>query len=107
MIRGDFQAPSIYKLDASSPDALLLATSFQMKPRDVVFVSTYELSRFNRVVTQILPTVQAIWQTYDIIFRAARFSSFVRCFSRRLTSFCLFWNVALCRPAMVAPFELR
>jgi polysaccharide export outer membrane protein len=70
VIRGSYDAPRIFHLDAGSPDALLLAVQFPLQPRDVVFVSTYELSRFNRVVTQILPTVQAIWQTYDIINRS-------------------------------------
>jgi len=69
VIRGSYDAPRIYHLDASSPDAILLATEFPLQPRDVVFVSTYELSRFNRVVQQILPTIQGIWQTYDIIQR--------------------------------------
>jgi polysaccharide export outer membrane protein len=61
VIRGDFKAPNIFHLDASSPDAMLLATQFQLKPLDVVFVSANQLSRFNRVMTQILPTVQALY----------------------------------------------
>ena len=61
VIRGDYSKPSIFKLDASSPDALLLATEFQLKPKDIVFVSTNELTRFNRVMTQILPTVQILY----------------------------------------------
>jgi polysaccharide biosynthesis/export protein len=70
VIRGSYDAPEIYHLDASSPDAILLAAQFPLQARDVVYVSTYELSRFNRVVTQILPTIQGIWQTYDIIQRS-------------------------------------
>ena len=69
VIRGSYDAPQIYHLDASSPDAILLAAQFPLRPRDVVFVSTYELSRFNRVILQILPTIQGIWQTYDIVQR--------------------------------------
>jgi len=61
VIRGDYDAPNIFHLDASSPDALLLATAFQLKPRDVVFVSTYRLSQWNRVMSQILPTVQILY----------------------------------------------
>ena len=34
----------------------------------VVFVSTY-VARFNRVLTQIVPSVQAVWQVYDIVQR--------------------------------------
>jgi polysaccharide export outer membrane protein len=66
VIRGEYEAPSIYRLDAGSPDALLLATQFQLRPRDVVFVSTYKLAQWNRVMTQILPTVDALWRTYDL-----------------------------------------
>jgi polysaccharide biosynthesis/export protein len=69
VIRGSYNAPQIYHLDASSPDAILLATEFPLQPRDVVYVSTYELSRFNRVIGQILPTIQSIWYTYDVIQR--------------------------------------
>lgn len=71
VIRGDYQAPSIYRLDASSADALLLAAQFQLRPRDVVFVSTHKLAQWNRVISQIMPTVQSLWTTYDLASRAA------------------------------------
>lgn len=71
VLRGDYDAPSIYHLDASSPDALLLATQFPLRPRDVVFVSTYKLAQWNRVIAQILPTVTSLWTTYDLTTRAA------------------------------------
>jgi polysaccharide biosynthesis/export protein len=61
VIRGDYSKPSIFRLDASSADALLLATEFQLKPKDIVLVSSNELTRFNRVMTQILPTVQVLY----------------------------------------------
>jgi polysaccharide biosynthesis/export protein len=67
VFRGQYDAPEIYHLDAGSPDALLLATQFELQPRDVVFVSTYDLGRFSRVVNQILPSVQALWETYNVI----------------------------------------
>jgi polysaccharide biosynthesis/export protein len=70
VIRGDFSAPSIYKLDASSADAMLLATNFQMKPRDVVFVATYDVTRWSRIMNQIVPTVNSLWQVYDVVQRA-------------------------------------
>ena len=71
VIRGDYAAPSIYRLDASSPDAMLLANQFQLNPRDVVFVSTLGLARWNRVFSQIMPTIQGLWMTYDLGSRAA------------------------------------
>jgi polysaccharide export outer membrane protein len=70
VIRGDYSAPQIFKLNAESPDALLLATAFPLKPRDVVFVSTYEVSRFNRVISQILPSVALLYQIIDLPNRA-------------------------------------
>ena len=51
----------------SSADALLLASQFPLKPRDVVFVATNDLARFNRVVSQIAPFVNLIWQTWNIV----------------------------------------
>jgi polysaccharide export outer membrane protein len=71
VFRGDYDAPSIFRLDAASPDAMLLATEFQLLPRDVVFVSTYRLSQWNRVVGQILPTIQGLWLAYDLAARSA------------------------------------
>lgn len=64
IFRGKYDEPEIYQLDASSPDALLLAVQFQLQPLDVIFVSTSELGRFGRVAEQILPTVQTLWQFY-------------------------------------------
>jgi len=53
--------PQAYHLDASEPGALILATSFQLEPLDVVFVSTSNLTLWNRVLTQLLPTAQTLW----------------------------------------------
>lgn len=70
VIRGNFDRPTIYKLDAGSPDALLLATQFQLQPHDVVFVSAHNLTRWNRIIMQIQPTVQLLWQAMDTGNRA-------------------------------------
>ena len=72
VIRGDYTKPSIFHLDASHADALLLATEFQLKPRDIVFVSSNELTRFNRVMSQILPTVQILYDAAVAADIAAR-----------------------------------
>jgi polysaccharide export outer membrane protein len=61
VIRGNYNAPSIYRLDARSADALLLATHFELKPRDIVYVATNDLTRWNRVIAQILPTAQTLY----------------------------------------------
>jgi polysaccharide biosynthesis/export protein len=71
VIRGSFQRPVIYKLDAGSPDALLLATHFELQPRDVVFISAHNLTRWNRIISQIQPTVQLLWYSVDLANRAS------------------------------------
>lgn len=67
---GGARKASAFRLDASSADALLLAVQFQLEPHDVVYVGTYSLTSWNRVVSQILPTVQGIWQTVDLANRS-------------------------------------
>jgi polysaccharide export outer membrane protein len=58
--------PDVYRLDVSSADSLVLAAQFPLRPRDVVFVATNGLATFNRVVSQIAPFVNMIWQTWNI-----------------------------------------
>jgi polysaccharide export outer membrane protein len=58
--------PEIFRLDVENADGLVLAAQFPLKPRDVVFVATNDLARFNRVLTQISPLVNVIWQTWNM-----------------------------------------
>jgi polysaccharide export outer membrane protein len=60
VIRGDFKRPDIYRLDAASPDALLLATQFPLQPLDVVYVSTAEVTRWNRVMSQLVSSLTGV-----------------------------------------------
>ena len=69
VFRGTYEQPNVYWLDARSPDAMLLAAQFPMQPQDVVFVASSGLARWNRIITQILPTVQTLWQTQSFIDR--------------------------------------
>ncbi len=71
IIRGSLERPVIYRLDAGSPDALLLATHFELQPRDVVFVSAHNLTRWNRIISQIEPTVRILYESVDIANRAS------------------------------------
>lgn len=69
VIRGDLQQPVVYQLDARQPDALLMSTMFQLQPRDIVYVAVNDLSRWNRVLSQLVPTVQALYQTEVLLRR--------------------------------------
>jgi polysaccharide export outer membrane protein len=70
VVRGHYEKPRVYRLDASSPDALLLASRFELEPQDVVYVSATRLTTWNRVLSQLLPTLQAIWFTAEAANRA-------------------------------------
>ena len=66
VIRGEVGEPTVYLLDAKSPDALLLAEAFPLEPRDVVFVSTAGVSRWSRVINQIAPTLRSLRDVDDV-----------------------------------------
>jgi polysaccharide export outer membrane protein len=54
---------SVYKLDMTQVDALMLMTQFDLRPRDVVYVQVASAARFNRVLEQITPTIQTLFYT--------------------------------------------
>ncbi|KVU59648.1 exopolysaccharide biosynthesis protein [Burkholderia ubonensis] len=56
--------PSIYRLDMTQVDAILLSTQFNLQPLDVVYVGTAEIARLNRLLEQLLPTVTSMYLFY-------------------------------------------
>jgi polysaccharide biosynthesis/export protein len=54
---------TVYQLDARNATALMLGAEFNLEPTDVVYVTTTPLGRWNRVVSQLLPTVSSLYQT--------------------------------------------
>jgi polysaccharide export outer membrane protein len=67
VIRGDFESPTIYQLDSRHPDALLLAQKFELQGNDVVYVAEAPIGRWNRALSQILPTLQGLLSTAVIV----------------------------------------
>lgn len=48
---------TVFQLEASSPTGMLLGTEFQLAANDVVYVTRAPISKWNDVITQLLPTV--------------------------------------------------
>jgi len=57
---GEGLRPQIWHLNASSPDAMILADAFSLEPRDVVYVDPASVTRWARVINSILPSATFI-----------------------------------------------
>ncbi|MEQ5838436.1 polysaccharide biosynthesis/export family protein [Paraburkholderia acidicola] len=53
--------PEAYRLDLTQPDAIMLSAQFQLQPQDVIYVGTAASATFNRVLNQVLPTIQTMF----------------------------------------------
>ncbi len=68
VFRGAYRKPEIFWLDARSPLSMLLATQFRLHPQDVIYVATAPISAWNRVISQILPTIEALYETKVLVY---------------------------------------
>ncbi len=61
VVRGtDKDKPEIFHLDARFATGMLLAERFDMQAQDVVFVDAAGISKWNRVISQLLPSISII-----------------------------------------------
>jgi polysaccharide export outer membrane protein len=56
----DESVPEIYHLNAGQAFGLLLAERFDMQAQDIVFVDTAGISEWNRVISQLLPSITVL-----------------------------------------------
>ncbi len=52
----------VYQLDASVGSLLVLSTQFELQPLDIVYVTSAPMARWNKVISQFLPTIRGIYE---------------------------------------------
>ncbi|MFT4067548.1 polysaccharide biosynthesis/export family protein [Paraburkholderia sp.] len=53
--------PEVFRLDMTQPDSIMLSSQFQLQPMDVVYIGTAASTTFNRVLQQVLPSIQTLF----------------------------------------------
>jgi polysaccharide export outer membrane protein len=55
VVRKTVKHPMVYQLDATTPGAMGIAESFELDPKDLIYVAASPLTNWHRAISQILP----------------------------------------------------
>ena len=53
----NFESITAYHLDVTNAANFLLATRLELRPKDVIFVGTQPITNWNRIISQITPSL--------------------------------------------------
>lgn len=62
----EFTAVTAWQLNAKNAANMIFATRFELRPNDVIFVAEQPVTRWNRVINQILPSLNFIGRTSNL-----------------------------------------
>lgn len=66
VFRNHADGVQVYQLDASNPAAFLIGTRFSIQPQDVIYVTTAPISKWNLVISNLLPSVTSVAALKDM-----------------------------------------
>jgi len=67
VIRDTLPKVTVFWLDARDPQAVMLASHFQLANNDIVYASPAGITTWNRLINQLLPSIQAYWFARSIV----------------------------------------
>jgi len=67
VIRDTLPKVTVFWLDARDPQAVMLASHFQLANNDIVYASPAGITSWNRLINQLLPSIQAYWFARSIV----------------------------------------
>ena len=56
----------VYTINMSTPQGVLLASEFPLRPRDVVYVAATAFTQYNSVINELLPTITSIFELHQL-----------------------------------------